>query len=81
MYIWGTECFGEFTIPHLVKSVKGRCKEVNLGKNFGTILTDNGDIYVWGHNNAGQLGMGDFQDRPTPMKVPSLKHKTVSTLS
>jgi len=24
LYIWGTECFGEFLIPHLVKTIKGR---------------------------------------------------------
>ena len=31
LYIWGTECFGEFLIPHLVKSIKGRWTQVSLG--------------------------------------------------
>lgn len=51
LYIWGTECFGEFLIPHLVKSIKGRCSQVSLGKNFGSAVTEKGEVYVWGGNN------------------------------
>jgi alpha-tubulin suppressor-like RCC1 family protein len=81
LYIWGTECFGEFLIPHLVKTVKGRVMKVSLGKNFGTVLTEKGDVYVWGSNNTGQLGLGDLVDRPTPSKLTTLKNKSISSVS
>lgn len=81
LYIWGTECFGEFFIPHLVKTVKGKCEKVSLGKNFGAVVTDKGDVYAWGDNNCGQLGLGDCMARPTPSKLLTLKNKTISNIS
>ena len=30
------------------------------------VLTEDRDIYTWGINEDGQLGSGDFCDRPTP---------------
>jgi alpha-tubulin suppressor-like RCC1 family protein len=32
------------------------------------ILTDNNEVYVWGLNNNGQLGLGDIKNRNTPCK-------------
>lgn len=81
LYIWGTECFGEFLIPHLVKTVKGRVQKVSLGKNFGTVMTEKGDVYVWGSNDVGQLGLGDLVDRPTPSKLTTLKNKVITSIS
>src|SRR4029079_9096328 len=34
--------------------------------------TDNGNLYVWGLNNNGQLGLGDNYSRLTPQLVPKL---------
>lgn len=36
-------------------------------------LTENGDFYAWGHNNRGQLGLGDTTDRATPTVHQTLK--------
>jgi len=30
------------------------------------VLTEGRQIYTWGINEDGQLGSGDFVDRPTP---------------
>jgi alpha-tubulin suppressor-like RCC1 family protein len=30
------------------------------------VLTEDRQIYTWGRNDDGQLGSGDFFDRPTP---------------
>ena len=32
-------------------------------------ITDNGELYVWGYNGYGVLGVGDTVDRNTPTKV------------
>ena len=44
----------------------------------GMALKSNGDLYVWGRNNYGQLGIGsaDDGDHPTPIKL-SGKWKTM----
>jgi hypothetical protein len=81
LYIWGTEWFGEFKIPHLVKSIKGRWEQVCLGKNFGGVVTEKGEIYVWGNNSWGQLGVGDWENRPTPVKLATLKNKAISSIA
>ena len=32
-------------------------------------LTDSGELWTWGHNGAGQLGVGDTTDRDSPAKA------------
>ena len=36
---------------------------------------DDGSLYAWGKNNAGQLGVGDTIDRNTPTKVTGISGK------
>jgi len=38
-------------------------------------------VYVWGSNNAGQLGVGDLENRPTPIKLSTLKKKNITSLA
>ena len=33
-------------------------------------MEDNGDIFVWGDNHWGQLGLQDFEMRHTPAQLP-----------
>ena len=43
-------------------------------------ITENGELYVWGYNGSGQLGVGDKIDRNTPEKINlSGKIKTLKT--
>ena len=45
-------------------------------------ITENGDLYVWGYNGSGQLGVGDEIYRNTPEKINlSGKIKTLKTSS
>jgi alpha-tubulin suppressor-like RCC1 family protein len=32
-------------------------------------LMDNGDVYAWGYNGYGQLGLGDLNNRTFPTKI------------
>lgn len=34
-------------------------------------LSSEGDLYSWGLNFKGQLGVGDFENRPQPLLVDS----------
>ena len=34
-----------------------------------TALTDDGQLYVWGRGNEGQLGLGDYRPRSVPALV------------
>ena len=66
LYLWGTGTFGEFKTPHRVKKIKERVMKVEIGDCFGIVLTEDRNLFTWGSNQEGQLGSGDFQNRPTP---------------
>ena len=34
-------------------------------------LSSDGDLYSWGLNFKGQLGVGDFENRPQPLLIDS----------
>ena len=36
---------------------------------------ENGQVYVWGQNNNGQLGLGDKENRNSPQLLESLKDR------
>lgn len=45
-----------------------------VGAQHACGLVSSGDVYCWGANNYGQLGLGDLVDRPSPVKVASLSN-------
>lgn len=50
---------------------------VSLGEHHSGATTQNGDLYVWGNNEYGQLGNGTTTDSSTPKKIMS-KVKSIS---
>ena len=66
LYIWGSGCFGQFLIPHLVKNIKEKVTKVSLGCDFGVVVTATGQLYVWGNPSSGKLGIGDNKIKATP---------------
>ena len=44
-------------------------KEISIGANHNVILTTSGEIYVWGHNAYGQLGLGHEHEQNSPQKL------------
>jgi len=42
------------------------------------VLSANNDLYVWGHNTAGQLGLGDTVHKSTPVKLGTSKWRQVA---
>ncbi|MCV6585612.1 MAG: Ig-like domain-containing protein [Marinibacterium sp.] len=45
---------------------------VSSGTLHTTFLTDDGDVYAFGHNNRGMLGLGDDEDRSRAEKIDAL---------
>jgi alpha-tubulin suppressor-like RCC1 family protein len=43
--------------------------KIAAGRYFSLALTDKGELYSWGDNDCGQLGLGDRQDRNLPSLV------------
>ena len=72
LYLWGTGTFGEFRTPHRVKKIKERSMTVAVGDTFGVVLTEDRNLYTWGINTNGQLGSGDYEDRPTPQPMQNI---------
>ena len=54
---------------------------VYCGGGHSAAISDVNDLYVWGHNHAGQLGLGDTKDRRNPSKVEALMEYRVDQIS
>ena len=42
---------------------------VSLGAHHSSAITEDGSLYLWGHNDDGQLGNGTEEDSATPIKI------------
>ena len=80
IYVWGSNESGELGLGHnddqntpqrllFFAEWKG-VKQIFSGYNHSMILTYENEVYVWGSNSRGQLGLGDTADRNTPQKLP-----------
>jgi alpha-tubulin suppressor-like RCC1 family protein len=54
-------------------------KSIYAGSAHTLAIDFDDDIWVFGNNNYGQLGLGDTKDRLTPTKLHDLKAKSIST--
>lgn len=76
LYLWRLDSYGQFTINSLqtisiadeTNSMK-YIKNMTCGYNYSIITTIFGEIYSWGYNECGQLGLGDKLDRHKPCKL------------
>jgi len=44
---------------------------ISAGGTHSLALRDNGELYVWGGNAQGRLGLGDTNQRTTPVQLPT----------
>ena len=64
------------------KTLIGReFKQFSLGYGHSLALADKGEVYSWGWNKRGQLGLSDTEDRLTPSLVTALEDKNITRLS
>ena len=61
--------------------VKTSFKQVSAGDYHSLGLTNDGAVYAWGDNWAGQLGDGTTTSRTTPTLVTALSGQTVTALA
>lgn len=58
-------------IPTLIKGFNNIVKVI-AGFDFSFLINDIGQVYAFGDNNYGQLGLGDKVDRDIPTLIPNL---------
>lgn len=46
--------------------------DIGCGREFGAAIDSSGELYVWGLNSAGQLGLNDEITRSSPVQVGAL---------
>ncbi|CAE7828881.1 UVR8, partial [Symbiodinium necroappetens] len=86
LWTWGRNGAGQLGIGDTADrhdpvkvSVKGqKIVAVAAGEKQTAAITDSGELYTWGHNGAGQLGVGDTKDRHAPVKVSVNGQKIVA---
>ncbi|XP_008544821.1 RCC1-like G exchanging factor-like protein [Microplitis demolitor] len=84
VYVWGYGILGfgpqitKIQIPTLVpNTLFGRnpyqpdikVEKIYCGMNYMCAVTNQGDLYTWGHNVYGYLGLGNCKDQFFPLKV------------
>ena len=61
---WAKEMYME---PQFVTELQGEeAVGATVGASHAGCVTSGGDVFVWGHNLCGQLGLTDFSKRTTP---------------
>jgi len=59
-------------------------KDISNGDHFAAAVVSDGttdNLYTWGDNSFGQLGLGIISDKTTPQKVTELPEGTITGLS
>jgi alpha-tubulin suppressor-like RCC1 family protein len=69
---WGLLAISPTKLP-----IEGFFVKVSAGDGFSAALDRDGNAYVWGRNDQGQLGLGHRRDVLTPQKLPG-KYSDVS---
>ena len=55
-------------------------KSITVGGTFSVMIDKNDQLFVWGANTNGELGLGDTQPRIQPTCVDSLEGKKITTV-
>jgi alpha-tubulin suppressor-like RCC1 family protein len=77
MLCWGSNAFGQLgtgdsvsrSKPMEVTALAGRVAHLATGANHTCGQTPEGELWCWGDNRYGQLGLGDRTSRPSPVKL------------
>jgi len=88
VYAWGNNLCGQLGISSNKNRKRARPIEKFNGKKVlsivggqdWTLAIVDDQVYSWGHNQVGQLGLGDFSDRNDPRPIPELSEKKITRL-
>ncbi|MFT4125333.1 MAG: protein kinase [Gordonia sp. (in: high G+C Gram-positive bacteria)] len=90
-YCWGSNYYGQVgnratgsdadqTTPFAVSIPAGTVTAIATGYG-STCAVATGDVYCWGDNDRGQLGLPDVDDTTTPTKVTGISGATAITMA
>ena len=78
VYAWGRNNYGQLgignttnkNVPTLITALNGKkIISIAAGDNHSLAMDDAFNVYSWGRNNYGQLGLGNITNRNTPIPV------------
>lgn len=82
VYAWGQNNCGQ--VGNSITTNQGAPRHVNsnlagkkvvhisCGQTSSMVITDSGEVYGWGYNGVGQLGIGNYVNQMSPSRVGSL---------
>ena len=81
IYAWGDNSQGQIgdgvSSPDRIAPVRvedlREVEKITAGLGHSLALTSDGQVYAWGYNYFGELGLGNNQDQNRPQEVKSLK--------
>ncbi len=90
VYCWGRNDFGQLGIgnrdndSHKPKRIKffddKFAKDICCGEHHSLVLTENGEVYAWGRNDCGQLGI-ESKDLYEPVQVEGFEGEKIKAIS
>ncbi|XP_064615114.1 RCC1 and BTB domain-containing protein 1-like isoform X2 [Liolophura sinensis] len=90
IFAWGQNNCGQIgsgtttnqPTPRKVTAIIGTRKATSVacGQTSSMALMDNGEVYGWGYNGNGQLGLGSNVNQPNPCKVQALSNVIVTQI-
>jgi chromosome segregation ATPase len=81
LYVWGASALGEFLLPHHFTHFSSPLKDISLGGSFAAAIDLRFNVWTWGYNNNGELGLGDFESQASPTPVVALEGKTLKSVT
>jgi len=86
IYVWGRNDFGQLGLGDTKDRFTPTPLEINIdsikfiecGYDHTILITEKGSVYVWGYNEFGQLGTGDFNNVLVPTLVNLFEKKNES---
>ena len=58
-----------------------KIKQIVSGENHNLIRDDNGNVYAFGNNQKGQLGMGNYEDLFMPARIDALPENNIKEIA
>lgn len=87
VYAWGYNNCGQIgsgstsnqTTPRKVNACIGTKRIVHIacGQTSSLAVTDNGEVYSWGYNGNGQLGVGNNVNQTNPCRITALQNVVI----
>ncbi|XP_057500822.1 PH, RCC1 and FYVE domains-containing protein 1-like [Actinidia eriantha] len=90
VYTMGSSVHGQLGNPHAkdksITTIQGKLKnefvrEVSSGSYHIAVLTSSGSVYTWGKGGNGQLGLGDREDKNSPILVEALRDRQIECIT